>query len=75
MNTRSMKRRKINEEIEMANEKKINLDDALDEINEKGASCLKYEIVRKRDAKTGKEKKILHAKRCSIRHKCIGLDE
>ena len=61
--TRGMKRQKIEDEVCQ------NLDDELDQIQEQGASCLKYEIVRKG------QKNMLLAKRCSLRHQCIGLDE
>lgn len=61
--TRGMKRQKVEEEVCQ------NLDDELDRIEQQGASCLKYEIVRKG------QKNVLLAKRCSLRHQCIGLDE
>jgi len=61
--TRGMKRQKVEEEVCQ------NLDDELDQIEQQGASCLKYEIVRKG------QKNMLLAKRCSLRHQCIGLDE
>ena len=61
MKTRSMKRRKINEEVEE------NLDQVLESMEEKGASCLKYEFIKKRDKK-GQEKNVLLARRCSLRN-------
>ena len=65
MNTRSLKRRKIDEEIAMEED----FESVLDNIQEQGASCLKYEFVKKRDGK-----KILLAKRCSVRNQAMGLD-
>ena len=57
-----MKRQKVEEEL------CTNLDDELDQIQDQGASALKYEIVRKGD------KNLLLAKRCSVRHQCIGFE-
>jgi hypothetical protein len=37
-----------------------------------GASYIKYELINKRE-KDGQEKKILLAKRCSLRNQCIGF--
>ena len=56
-----MKRQKVEQEL------CINLEDELDQIQEQGASALKYEIIRKG------QKNVLLAKRCSVRHQCIGL--
>lgn len=67
-----MKQRRIEEEI--AQVPSENLDQIFDTINDKGASILKYEFVKKRDSKTGKEKKVLQARRCSARHACMGLE-
>lgn len=70
--TRGMKQMKLKEEI--AQVPSDNFDTILDNINDKGASFLKYEFIKKRDAKTGKEKKVLQAKRRSARHACMGLE-
>ena len=59
--TRGMKRQKVEQEL------CINLEDELDQIQEQGASALKYEIIRKG------HRNVLLAKRCSVRHQCIGL--
>ena len=66
MNTRSMKRQRLNDELEAEPENPTR--------ESVGASCLKYEIIRKRD-KTGNEKNVLLAKRCSLRNQCLGLGE
>jgi hypothetical protein len=58
-NTRSMKRSKIDREI--------SFDAKLDQINDQGASMLKYEFISKGS------KKVLLAKRCSKRNQCLGL--
>lgn len=39
-----------------------------------GASRIKYELIKKKE-KDGKEKKILLAKRCSLRNQCIGFQQ
>ena len=39
-----------------------------------GASRIKYELINKKD-KDGKEKRILLAKRCSLRNQCIGFQQ
>jgi len=45
------------------------LDQAFDDMQEQGASCLKYEFVKKRDGK-----KVLQAKRRSVRNQCLGIN-
>jgi hypothetical protein len=72
MHTRSMKRRKVEGEIEEMSQNVMGIDE---EREREGASCLKFEIIRKRDAKTGIEKKVLQAKRCSARHRTMGLND
>lgn len=52
-----MKRQKVEEALDVC----------LDEIEENGASFLKYEFVKKRD------KKVLQARRCSMRNVPIGF--
>ena len=60
-----MKKRKLHEEIENETSQ-LGLED------EHGASCLKYEIVKKRQ-RNGEETNVLMAKRCSMRHRSMGL--
>lgn len=64
----------MNEAIEQAPMSQTGLADALQDIDEYAGSYVKYEFIKKRDAKSGKQKKILQAKRCSMRHKCLGFD-
>ena len=62
-----MQRKKLEQELEE------DFDAVLDNIQEQGASCLKYEFINKRDQK-GQEKKVLVAMRCSLRNKVMGLE-
>jgi hypothetical protein len=48
-------------------EEELDFDAKLDEINEQGASMLKYEIIEKGN------KKVLVAKRCSKRNQVLGI--
>jgi len=66
--TRLMKKRKLDEEIENCETSKQ------DPCDEHGASFLKYEFVKKK-RRNGEDKNVLLAKRCSMRHRSIGLGE
>lgn len=78
-----MKRRKIDDELnqcisvtQVAGDIYLggNLDDNLDKIQQLGGSYLKYEIINKK-SRDGKDKRVLFARRCSMRHQCFGLDQ
>ena len=78
-NTRSLKKQKIEEKQKEIDKIKyecrtnnlglVDLETDLDEINKQGASCLKYEIIKKGN------KKVMLAKRCSKRNAPIGFGE
>ena len=63
-----MKKRKLHEEIENCDTSRQ------DPSDEPGASFLKYEFVKKKQ-RNGDDKNVLMAKRCSMRHRSIGLRE